>query len=461
MRTEVLVIGAGGAGLTAAVVAAENGCRVVLVDSGSVLGGQYFRHNPKSRKRPDGWKKFAALQRRAQHQQSVGALTHLSRTMVWSVSHDGEGFIARATKGERDKSPIEIRTKRLVIATGAHDRAIPYAGWTSAGNYTIGAVQAMIKGNDVLVGKNIVLAGTGPFLLAAAESVIAAGGTLAAVVEANSVSAMAKYPRALVVGRNKIPDALRYLWQLRKHRVPILKNSRVISANSLNGELKSVTILGPSGKQEIACDAVGTGFGFSINLEVASSLGLATTTTADNNVAVAVDEMQSTSHPYVFAAGETTGIAGIDAALVEGEIAGAGVVASLGLPSPNVSRALKQRRQLHEFAAYLAKAYPVDSQWVSEVADDVIVCRCEEVTAGALRNSVENLGAANIRSAKLFTRAGMGWCQGRQCARTCSELIGQQTGIDTVARDIEGAARKSIINPVPLGTVAHWSDEHR
>ncbi|MEY4347795.1 MAG: hypothetical protein RIS43_214, partial [Actinomycetota bacterium] len=404
---------------------------------------------------------FFAWQQRLHNQIDAGRVTYLSRTIVWSASHDGEGFIIRATKGERDKSEITVRTQRLVIATGAIDRALPYKGWTSPGNYTLGGVQALIKGHGVVPGSRFVLGGTGPFLLAAASSVIDAGGEVVALVEANSFTAMSTKPAALWSGRRKIPVALSYLGKLKKHGTKLVTRSRIVGATYSDGKIVAAQI-GRNGKIEnLHCDAIATGFGFSINLEIPSALGLALVQTADGGAAVKVDDWQTTSHPYIFAAGETTGIAGIDCALVEGEIAGVAAARSLQHEIPDVTSLKKQRKKLRTFAQYLATSYPVDLSWVSDVTDETIVCRCEEVSAGQLRTAVRELGVADSRSAKLFTRAGMGWCQGRQCARTCSEIVACETGVDATFVDVAGAAKRPIINPVPLGVIASWNDNQQ
>ena len=124
-----------------------------------------------------------------------------------------------------------------------------------------------------------------------------------------------------------------------------------------------------------------------------------------------------------------------------------------------VPRALhKKRERLHEFANYLAVAYPVEALWAQEVSDSTLLCRCEEVSAGAMRAAIKEFGATDTRSAKLFTRAGMGWCQGRMCARVCSEFISQETGVNNLDSDLRSSAKRTIANPLPLGTVAHWTD---
>ncbi len=460
MRTEIVVIGGGGAGLTAAVRASECGARVVLLDNSADLGGQYFRHSKYTPKHVPERKEFLQWNQRLQTQIDLGRVTYLSRTTVWSVSHDGEGFIIRATKGERDKSEIHLRAQRLVIATGAIDRTLPYSGWTMPGNYTLGGVQSLIKGHGILPGSRFVLGGTGPFLLAAAASVIDAGGTVVALVETNSFASMSKNPAALWSGRKKIPTALSYLLKLRRHGTQLITHSRIIAASFDGDVVTSARIASGKRSREFACDAVATGFGFSINLEIPSALGLELYESADGGAAVKVDELQQTSHPYVFAAGETTGIAGIDAALVEGEIAGVAAAQSLQHAGADVSSQQATRKKLHRFAQYLASAYPLNQEWVDQVSDETIVCRCEEVTAGQLRKSINELGVADARSAKLFTRAGMGWCQGRQCARTCSEIVASETGTTPTFADVAGAAKRTIINPVPLGTIAAWKDQH-
>ncbi|MEY2634587.1 MAG: hypothetical protein RIS75_527, partial [Actinomycetota bacterium] len=168
MHAELIVVGGGPAGLAAAVTAAQAGMRVALIDSGDNLGGQYFRHSQSSSEveHPDGWEAFKDLTQQFERARDESGLTYLSRTAVWSISDINGEFVVRARKGERHPEPIELCAERLILATGAHDRALPFEGWQLPGSMTIGGAQSLLKGSGTIAGKAIVIAGTGPFLLA-------------------------------------------------------------------------------------------------------------------------------------------------------------------------------------------------------------------------------------------------------------------------------------------------------
>jgi bacterioferritin-associated ferredoxin len=158
----------------------------------------------------------------------------------------------------------------------------------------------------------------------------------------------------------------------------------------------------------------------------------------------------------VWCAGETTGVAGSDAATVEGFIAGNSVAASVGLQTANDFKWRKLRKRLQTFADYLPRAYPIPEIWPADISDETIMCRCEEVTAGDVRQAIEDFGAEDARSAKLFTRVGMGWCQGRMCSRACSDFIAHELNQTVTDAELNGSAKRPIAVPITLGMLADW-----
>ncbi len=458
MHSELIVIGGGPAGLAAAVTAAQAGMRVALVDSGDNLGGQYFRHSQSSANvaHPEGWESFQKLVAQFELAQQQHALTYLSRTAVWSISEVGEEFVVRARKGERNPEPIEVCAERLILATGAHDRALPFNGWQLPGSMTIGGAQSLLKGSGTLAGSAIVIAGTGPFLLATAAGLVKAGANVVAVVEANTFAGMSKYPRALIAARTKLFQALNYLATLRIAGTKMIEHGHVVKAHSTNGVVSAVDVLTRKGIRTIACDTVATGWGFVPQLELAVSLGLKTTRSADGALVVEVDENQQSSHPQLWCAGETTGIAGSDAATVEGFIAGNSAAVSAGLPAANDAQWRKLRKRLQTFADYLPRAYPIPENWPADISDETMMCRCEEVTAGDVRQAIDDFGAEDARSAKLFARVGMGWCQGRMCSRACSDFIAHELNQTVTDAELNGSAKRPIAAPITLGMLADW-----
>jgi hypothetical protein len=149
----------------------------------------------------------------------------------------------------------------------------------------------------------------------------------------------------------------------------------------------------------------------------------------------------------VWAAGETTGIGGAALALAEGHIAGRSIAARLRGTAPDPrewAAAARSRTRLRKFFTAVDSVWAPPAHWTEQVTDDTVVCRCEEVRAGAVREAVHELGAGDLRTVKLLTRAGMGWCQGRVCGPAVAGLAGCAPT----------PARRPFARPVPLGVLA-------
>jgi NADPH-dependent 2,4-dienoyl-CoA reductase/sulfur reductase-like enzyme len=299
---------------------------------------------------------------------------------------------------------------RLILATGARERLLPFAGWTLPGVTGAGGLQALIKGGTPVRGERVVIAGSGPLLLASLATARAAGAQVVAVVEQASASALARFAASLMATPSKLLQA----GQLTRGFAGLrfLTGSVVREARGA-GRVEQVTIL--RGKREItlACDRIACGYGLVPNVTLAQALGCA----LDERGAVRVDDMQRTSVEGVLAAGECTGIGGMELARVEGEIAGC--VASGATPDLGALRA--QRSRWQRFAQRAEETFAPGEAARALPPDDTLLCRCEDVTIGEVRIYRE------WRDAKLHTRCGMGACQGRICGTAASTYFGWQT----------------------------------
>ncbi|MFL6142863.1 MAG: NAD(P)/FAD-dependent oxidoreductase [Labedaea sp.] len=419
-RYDVAVVGAGPAGLAAATAASGAGRRVVLLDSAPLPGGQYWRHRPEQPPSGAGFAKVTA---------SLDRVDYRAATTVWFAE---PGFTLHTSGGP-------VAAERVVLATGAHDRVVPFPGWELPGVLTAGGAQALLKGHGVLAGRRIVVAGTGPFLLPVATALAGAGAKVAGVFEANHPLRLATRVRA-----EALLEAGRYAAGLARHRVPYRTGHTVVAAHG-EVEVSAVTVAGPRGRRSrIDCDTLAIGFGFVPALELAALLGCATHRDGDANLVVRVDGEQRTSVPGVTAAGEITGIGGAELALVEGAIAGGRTTKEL----------VRRRARLRRFAAALHATFPVPAGWPDALADDTIVCRCEEVRFGAVRAAVTGLGATDARTVKLLTRTGMGWCQGRMCGFATACLAARLSGREPAEADLAAFAHRPFGAPVTLGELA-------
>ncbi|MBG0832896.1 FAD-dependent oxidoreductase [Planomonospora sp. ID67723] len=469
---DLAVIGGGPAGVAGALTAALAGLGVVLLDAAPRLGGQYFRRLPGGFRaaRPGALHPApggsGGLDRFTRQCESLAARADvLTGHRVWAVERDAEagGTLAvRCMEGDREERPRTITARRLLIATGAHDRPLPFPGWDLPGVLTAGGAQALLKGDLVVAGRRVVVAGTGPFLLPVAAGLAAAGARVLGVHEAAGRFGLAGHP---FLAAGKAAEALGYGLRLARHRVPYRGRQAVVEAHGEH-ELTHVTIADldrdwrPVGTRTVACDTLATGYGFVPRLDLPVQLGCALRVDQGGHGAghgdpvVAVDAGMRTSVPGVYAAGETTGVGGAVLAETEGRLAGRSAAADLGRRIPPDPALARRRDRLAAFARVLLETYPVRPGWREWLRDDTLVCRCEEVPLAAVREARE-LGATDARSVKLLSRAGMGWCQGRMCGYAVSCLAGE----DSPPGGSPPAPRRAIAQPVRLGDLARLATD--
>jgi hypothetical protein len=299
------------------------------------------------------------------------------------------------------------------------------------------------------------------------------------VFEAGRPTAVLRHPATAARNAGKLREAAGYMATLARHRVPYTTGRTVIAAHadgigagvgpvgvgSAGGGVGSVTTAAldaewrvrPGSEVEVACDTLAVGYGFTPQVELAVDIGCRMALDEDGSLVVTVDAAQRSSVDGAFVAGEACGVGGSALALVEGELAGlhAAAAATGRRPGLGSQGALERRRErLQAFAALLPAAWPVKPGWQTWVADDTIVCRCEEIPASAVRAAVTQLGATDARSAKLFARAGMGLCQGRVCGYATAALTAHALARDVAFDDLHASARRPVAWPVTLGSLA-------
>ncbi|MEV6598484.1 NAD(P)/FAD-dependent oxidoreductase [Actinoplanes sp. NPDC051346] len=451
---DVAVVGAGPAGLAAAAAAARSGALVLLIDGASRPGGQFWRHGsaPPDRRLYHGWPTFERLR---QH----GAPTLLTRHHVRTVAADGDGWSLTCVVGDEPSTSTVttvVRARRLVLATGAYDRQLPFPGWDLPGVMAGGGVQALLKSHGVLAGRSVVVAGSGPFLLPVAAGLLAVGARVSLVAEANSPAGITRHPRAVASAGARLREGLGYAARLARHRTPYRPRHAVVQALGTD-RLDAVLVarLDRHGRiragtfRTVACDLLAIGWGFTPQLELFLQLGCATAVGADGSLVVKADATQATSVARVWAAGESTGVGGADLAVVEGEIAGR---AAAGAPVPPAL--IARRTSLRRFADALHAVHPVPRYLVDDLPGTVLACRCEEVPVRAVREAVHDLGATEARTVKMLTRTGMGWCQGRVCGFAAATVTAHACGRRTSEPDLRAFAERPLAAPTTLGQLA-------
>ncbi|MFJ2543761.1 FAD-dependent oxidoreductase [Microbacterium sp. NPDC087589] len=479
---DVVVVGAGPAGLSAAVAAAEHGLRVVLIDAGRQTGGQYWRH-PDERHRDEfsapehtghhHWKHYTDLRDRLAAAVASGSIRHLSGRQVWRTDGFGDRVALRtsAVTGA-DTLPLAERTtwaRRLVIATGAYDRQLPVPGWTLPGVMAAGGVQAMLKANQVRAGRRAVVAGTGPFLLSVAAGLAEAGVEVVEVVDANALSRWVATPLRAVQEPGKLWEGVQYAATFLRHRVPF-RTRTVVTAVRGTGRASEVELsrvdgagrVRPGSARTVAADLVAFGWGFTPQLELAVGLGLRTRIDVDGSLVIDVDDDLRSSDPLVYAAGEVTGIGGAIASCAEGELAGAAVASDLGATADlrAMARHRRRLRRGRRFAIGMHRASPVPVAWDQWLTPETHVCRCEEVTAAEVTDAVDGLRADDARDVRVTARPGMGLCQGRVCGFALSKLVATGTGGDVDAPALESLTNRQVGVPVSLGDLASLVPHH-
>lgn len=390
MNCEVLIAGAGPAGMAAAAAAAGAGARVVVLDDNATPGGQIWRGGAEGRGGSrDGYARLAAR---------LNGVDVLCGVRV--VAQPAE----RTLRIEDADGARDVRYEKLIVTTGARERFLPFHGWTLPGVLGAGGLQALVKSGLPIAGKRVVLAGSGPLLPAVAANLAKAGAKIAGVFEQAPLRRLLQFGMALAAHPEKLAEGARYRAAMGSARYRT--GSWVVRAHG-DGQLRSVTVSLGGVLREMECDYLGCGFHLVPNLELPRLLGCHV-----DEGHVAVDAMQRTSVEGVFCAGELTGVGGLEKALVEGEIAG---LASAGKDARHLyARRDRQRR----FATALDAAFALRPE-LRRLADArTIVCRCEDVRFGDMAE------CRTWRDAKLHTRCGMGACQGRVCGSAVEFLFG-------------------------------------
>jgi NADPH-dependent 2,4-dienoyl-CoA reductase/sulfur reductase-like enzyme len=379
---DVLVVGGGPAGMAAGLASAECGLGVGIADENLALGGQIWRGEAAK----NGSEVSTSIKRL-----DTAGVEILCGCRVFD--HSGPHVL----RAESETEVLELGYRKLVLATGARERFLPFPGWTLPNVMGAGGLQALVKSGLPISGKRVMVAGTGPLLIAVAAYLLRHRAEILMVCEQASRASLTCFGVALLAHPRKAREALRLRAEL--SGIPYVPNSWPIEARG-DHCLREVLVSRGGKIEKISCDYLACGFHLVPNTELSMLLDLRV-----KNGYVEVDELQESSLADVYCAGEPTGIGGLELATVEGRIAG---LAAAG----NASEAKKlfgRRRMFAKFARSLARTFRLRQELKSLVRSETIVCRCEDVRYGDLKSY------GSWRAAKLQTRCGMGPCQGRVC----------------------------------------------
>jgi NADPH-dependent 2,4-dienoyl-CoA reductase/sulfur reductase-like enzyme len=411
---EIVIVGAGPAGLAAACAAADCGRRVAVIDNTPRPGGQIWRGQPQhSSSEARFW---------IERFHRSGA-TWLDDTSV--VAASGNWLLA-----EHRNRPRKIGWEKLILATGARELFLPFPGWTLPGVFGPGGLLGMVKNGWPIAGKKVVLAGTGPLLLAAALGLKQHGAKIMLLAE----QAAAAQVRGLALNLLCYPRKLIQGAVIKAQLAGIPQRCSVWPVRAFGHDhVESVELTDGRERWMEACDVLACGYHLTPNLELPRLMRCAMA-----EGFVKVDDWQSTSVATVYCAGELTGIGGADAALIEGQIAG---YAAAG--EPDSARALFSRRaSAHGFRRALARAFALRPEVKALATDETLLCRCEDVTWGRVKSF------GNWREAKLLTRCGMGTCQGRICGSAAKVILGWEN--ESVNPPVFPARINSLLEPLKM-----------
>ncbi|HXS69815.1 MAG TPA: FAD/NAD(P)-binding oxidoreductase [Candidatus Polarisedimenticolia bacterium] len=387
---EIVVVGAGPAGISAACVAAECGKQVAVVDDTPWLGGQIWRGEQARPSQPQA-------QQWLERFRNSGA-TVLDRTSV--IGAPGKGLLMAEHAGR----PSEIHWRKLILATGARELFLPFPGWTLPGVMGPGGLQSLVKNGWPIGGKRVVICGTGPLLLAVAKGLQKYGAKIVGIAEQAPLSRIAEFGFGLLRHPAKMIQGLGMMGLGARLRCGVWP----VKAEG-EDTVRRVTLTDGRKTWTEDCDYLACGFHLVPNVELPLAVGCAL-----ENGFVRVDRWQATSAADVFCAGEPTGIGGADCALAEGQIAGYAAANH----TARAETLFGQRAAWHSFRVALAKACALRPELKTLATDDTLLCRCEDVSLARVRQF------ASWREAKLLSRCGMGPCQGRVCGAAAKFILG-------------------------------------
>jgi len=452
---DLVIIGAGPAGLAAAVTASEYGLSTLVLDEQQLPGGQIYRSIEKSV--PEN---ASALGKDYFYGENLvqefrrSRVDYLSGATIWDIGRDLTiGYLA-------DEQARQVRAKHILIAVGAMERPVPIPGWTLPGVMGAAAADILFKSCDMVPEGPVVLAGSGPLLLLVACRLLDNGVNVAGMVETNGFSdnlkALPYLPRALRASHYLI-KGLSMRWKVRKSDIPIFQKAVKLR---IEGEDSATALCFESrGKaQRIPARTVLLHEGVVPSLQLTRLLGCEHQWYARQRYwRPVLGDRGQTSVSGVSVAGDAGGIFGAKTAETAGKLAAIDIAFTLQVLSAQerdlaAYPLLKVRDREMAIRPFLDTLFPPGHEALVPPNDETLVCRCEELTAGQIREAIA-LGALSPGQVKAQTRSGMGPCQGRMCGLTIAEMIAASRQVSLA--DVGHLRVRPPVKPITLGQLAN------
>lgn len=444
----VVVVGAGPAGARAAARLVEAGLQPIVVDEAARSGGQIYRRPPENFGRPAAaLYGFEAAKAAALHRDFDGLhprIDYRPETLAWNV-HENAVYLVKGTRTSSE------RFDALILATGATDRVMPMPGWTLPGVFSLGGAQIALKAQACAIGARTVLLGTGPLLYLVAHQYAKAGARVEAVLDTSGLNRRVAALPALATRPGMLAKGIYYTATLLQRGIGLLTG---VTPLAIEGESRvtGVVVRDRSGhERRFSCDAVALGYGLRAETQLADLAGcrFAFDETA-RQFLPETDRDGRTSQRGIYLAGDGARALGADAAELSGRLAACAVLTDLGhaVPTAEVARLRRALRRMSRFRAALERAFPWPHHLAAALPDTTPVCRCEAVTAGALRGIAADFGVVEVNRLKALSRVAMGRCQGRYCGIAAAEIL--SAAIDVAVEKVGRLRGQAPVKPLPI-----------
>lgn len=457
MTKNIVIIGGGAAGISAAIELAHLGIHTTVIDEAPKVGGVIYR---------GAWRKTADMPHldaklttamnklQADYQSNAAFITPRTQTKVLGPLGENNLLVTH------DNKLSNIEYDHLILATGCQERSIPFPGWQLPGVMLLGAIQLQLKSGLVRPGHKVVLTGSGPLLVLVACQLHKSGCQIEAVYEAAKFSSIAKGTLAILNRPQQTLDGLSMLWYLKQHNIPLHYGWGIVKAEGSH-QLDEVTVAPyddnwyPDHSQAVThrVDTLGVGYGFVARSQLALLIGLNIQYDHMSGAIPVVDEWQRSSQKNIFCAGDGSKVAGADAAVLEGKIAAKAIAYEIGqLEQAHAEKCIsamrRQLSRLYRFRQAFDNASFRELGLLSLPEEDTMICRCEQVSRKVIDEAISQ-GCRDIVTLKMRTRVTMGDCQGKTCSHYCYDRLNNEG-----FRQDQGVVRPRFpLDPIPFAAL--------